>query len=88
MLRPVPIRPDAIYDDGCVVISLDIPSSTLARARRTGRLRYSRRGRRTYYLGRWLIDWLISDSTGQLLDARPPMPAQARGTARRKGVPL
>jgi hypothetical protein len=39
-----------------VVLALDIPSATLARARREGHLRYSRRGKRTFYLGRWLID--------------------------------
>lgn len=63
MLSPVPIDPGAIYDESAVVLALDIPSATLARARREGRLRYSRKGRRTYFLGKWLIDWLTADST-------------------------
>ncbi len=63
MLNPIPIDPDAIYDDGAVVLALDVPSATLSRARREGRLRYSRKGKRTFYLGRWLLEWLTADST-------------------------
>ena len=63
MLSPVPIDPGAVYDDGAVVLALDIPSATLARARREGRLRYTRQGRRVLYLGQWLLDWLSADST-------------------------
>lgn len=67
MLSPIPIDPGAVYDDGAVVLALDLPSATLARARREGRLRYSKRGKRTFYLGRWLLDWLTADhvSSGQ-----------------------
>jgi hypothetical protein len=61
MLSPVPIDPCAVYDDGAVVLALEISSAALARARREGRLRYSRRGKRTFYLGQWLIDWLTAD---------------------------
>jgi hypothetical protein len=57
------IDPDAIYDDGAVCLALDIPSSALARARRDGRLRHTRQGRRALYLGQWLLDWLALDST-------------------------
>jgi hypothetical protein len=59
---PLTIDPNDIYDEGAVVLTLGIPSSTLARARRRGELRSSRRGRRTYYLGRWLREWLIGQS--------------------------
>jgi hypothetical protein len=62
MLTPVSIDPDAVYDDGAVLTALDIPSATLARARRERRLRYTRRGRRTYYLGQWLLEWLTADT--------------------------
>jgi hypothetical protein len=62
MLSPVPIDPGAVYDDGAVVLALDIPSATLARARREGRLRYTRQGRRVLYLGQWLLDWLTADA--------------------------
>lgn len=62
MLSPVPIDPAAVYDDSAVVLALDLPSATLARARREGRLRYTRQGRRVLYLGQWLLDWLTADS--------------------------
>jgi hypothetical protein len=63
MLGPVPIDPGAVYDDGAVLVALDIPPGTLARARREGRLRFTRQGRRVLYLGQWLLDWLTADAT-------------------------
>jgi hypothetical protein len=57
------IEPDGIYDDDMVYGALDVSAQTLARARREGRLRFSRQGRRVLYLGRWLLDWLKSDAT-------------------------
>ena len=62
MLSPVSIDLDAVYDDGTVALTLNIHSATLARARREGRLRYTRQGRRVLYLGRWLLDWLAADA--------------------------
>jgi hypothetical protein len=62
MVGPVLIDPGAVYDDGAVVLALDIPSATLARARRDGRLRYTRQGRRVLYLGQWILNWLASDA--------------------------
>jgi hypothetical protein len=54
------IDPDQWYDTGAIVLTLDIPSSTIARARRMGQLRYTRKGHRVLYLGRWLLDWLTT----------------------------
>ena len=62
MVSPALIDPRALYDDGAIVLALDIPSSTLARARRDGTLRYTRRGRRVLYLGQWVLDWLTVDA--------------------------
>jgi hypothetical protein len=58
MLAGVELQPDAIYDDGALVMSLGIASASLVRARRTGQLRYRRVGQRCLYLGRWVLDWL------------------------------
>jgi hypothetical protein len=58
MLTGVKIEPDAIYDDGSLLFALDISSDTLVRARRDGRLRFTRQGRRVFYLGQWILDWL------------------------------
>jgi hypothetical protein len=62
MVGPVCIDPRAVYDDGVLLLTLDIPSATLARARRDGRLRYARQGRRILYLGQWVLDWLTADA--------------------------
>ena len=61
-LQPIRIEPDAFYGDGDLRLLLDITSATLVRARREGRLRSVRRGKRVFYLGRWVLDWLTSDS--------------------------
>jgi hypothetical protein len=63
MTSTLPIHPDTIYTEGSVATALDIPLATLARARRSGRLRHTRQGRRVLLLGRWLLDWLQSDAT-------------------------
>jgi hypothetical protein len=55
------IHPERVYDTAALVLALDIPSATLARARREGRLRYSRRGQRVYYLGSWVLSWLCGE---------------------------
>lgn len=61
MVNPISIDPQAIYDDGAISIALGLPSATLIQARRKGKLRYSRKGKRIFYLGQWLLDWLNAD---------------------------
>jgi hypothetical protein len=58
MLAGVKIEPETVYDDGSILFALDISFETLARARREGRLRFTRQGRRVLYLGQWILDWL------------------------------
>jgi hypothetical protein len=62
MIVPCHIDPHGVYDDCAVLLALDIPTARLARARRDGRLRYTRQGRRTLYLGQLLLDWLAADA--------------------------
>jgi hypothetical protein len=57
------IDPDSLYDESAIILALDLSSATLARARRTGALRYTRKGRRVFYLGSWLLDWLTRESS-------------------------
>jgi hypothetical protein len=64
MLPAVTIDPEAIYHEGNLALALDIAPATLARARRDGRLRYSRQGRRVLLLGQWVIDWLKTEASG------------------------
>jgi hypothetical protein len=61
MTSAVPIDPQAIYDDGALHCELGISAAALARARRTGELRFTRKGKRTLYLGQWVLDWIISE---------------------------
>jgi hypothetical protein len=61
MVKPFTIEDSSIYDDGSLVIGLGIPSSRLARARRSGSLRFTRVAGRPMYLGRWLLRWLEGD---------------------------
>lgn len=61
MHKPFQIHPDGIYDDGTLVLNLGVSSSTLLQARRTGRLRFSRKGKRILYLGRWILEWLEAE---------------------------
>ncbi len=52
------IDPEAIYDDGALVVGLGVTQATLGRARRDGHLRSTRKGKRVLHLGRWVLDWL------------------------------
>jgi hypothetical protein len=58
----VRIDPADIYDDGALYATLGVSAGILARARRGGRLRHTRQGRRILYLGQWVLDWLTADS--------------------------
>ncbi len=58
----VRVEPEAIYDDGSLYLDLGLSPGTLAKARRAGGLRFVRCGHRILYLGRWVIDWLSTNS--------------------------
>jgi hypothetical protein len=60
MIEPVSIEPDALYDDGSLRQALGLTANALANARRAGTLRFTRQGKRTLYLGRWILDWFES----------------------------
>ena len=61
MQQQVSIAPDGVYDDGALFLALGLTPATLAQARRAGQLRFSRKGKRTLYLGRWILDWIKAD---------------------------
>jgi hypothetical protein len=65
MHNTLSIDPDTVYTEGAVSLALDVPTATLRRARREGRLRYTRQGQRVLILGRWLLDWLTADCERQ-----------------------
>ncbi len=53
---------DAVYTDGQLRLLLGLTSATLGRARRNGKLRYSRQGHRILYRGSWILSWLDGDA--------------------------
>jgi len=62
MIEPILIEPEALYDDGALRQALGLTCATLAAARRLGRLRYSRQGKRTFYKGAWVLAWLETEA--------------------------
>jgi hypothetical protein len=52
---------DTICDEGAISLAPDIPLNTLDRARPEGRLRFTRKGRRVFFRGQWLLDWFEAD---------------------------
>jgi hypothetical protein len=62
LVTPGRIDPDGIYHDGQARLLLGLSGAALARARRDGRLRFTRQGKRVLYRGAWLIAWLESDA--------------------------
>ncbi len=74
--KPVRIDPDAIYDDGALVLALGLTHAALTTARRRGRLRHTRSGRRILYRGQWILDWLESHARPEGSgDERAPIPS-------------
>ncbi len=65
MIEPVSIDPEALYDDGSLRQALGLTDAALAKARRSGTLRYTRQGKRTLYLGKWILAWLESAAAPQ-----------------------
>lgn len=61
-MHPSEVLPRAIYDGRTLSTTPGIPQATLANARRSGTLRYTRQGSRFVYLGQWVLDWIESES--------------------------
>jgi len=62
MIDATVLLPDAILDDTSLRTLIGVTPTTLARARREGKLRFTRQGNRTLYLGEWIVDWLRGDA--------------------------
>ena len=58
MIDACVIDPDAVYDDGSLALALGVTAAALAKGRRDGTLRHTRKGQRILYLGQWVLDWL------------------------------
>jgi hypothetical protein len=54
------IHPRAVYTADMLGPLLDVGPETLAEARRTGKLRCVKLGRRAIFLGSWVLRWVRS----------------------------
>jgi hypothetical protein len=70
MHEPVSIEPSHLYDDGTLQLTVGLSPAALTKARRSGRLRFARQGKRILYLGRWIIDWLEAECRQGVADAK------------------
>jgi hypothetical protein len=64
-LAALAVDPDTIYTDNAVALALGLNLQILGAARREGRLRFTRQGRRVLILGRWLLEWLEAEAERQ-----------------------
>ena len=62
MQQEVSISPGGVYDDGALYLALGFTAGSLAKARRCCELPFTCKGKRTLYLGQWVLDWLKADS--------------------------
>lgn len=62
MTQGVLINSTAVYDSGSLQKLLGISPRVLSNARSEGLLQYTRKGRRTLYLGEWVLRWLETDT--------------------------
>jgi hypothetical protein len=60
----ITIHPTGIYGTDDLSEMLDVSLDTQADARRSGSLRFARKGRRIIHLGEWVLDWLRADQGG------------------------
>ena len=58
MTPALQIDPNAVYEEGAISLALGIPLASLLKARRDGELKFVRRGRRVFIIGRNLLAWL------------------------------
>jgi hypothetical protein len=86
MVKPLLIEPNGVYDDSALYCSVGLTMNALAVGRRSGALRFSRQGRRTIYLGRWVLDWLEAPACGPAAAPPPPAP-RAEGQEAARGWP-
>jgi hypothetical protein len=59
------IPDDSLFDDEGLTKTLGIRFGSIEKARRSGELKYTRRGGRYLYTGKWVKDWLTHEEQPQ-----------------------
>lgn len=62
MSGPYQIVPTAFYDDSTLVRQMGLTYGAIDRARKSGELRFTKRGGRTLFLGAWVQSWLACET--------------------------
>ncbi len=62
MKEPYVILPNAFYETFMLQVGLGISEQVLAKAKRSGELRFTRKGNQVLHLGQWVLDWLEGGS--------------------------
>jgi hypothetical protein len=68
MLQGIVIDENALFDDTALFCAFGFSEAALAKARREKKLRFTRQGRRVYYLGAWVTAWLRAAGEDQGAD--------------------
>jgi len=68
------LYPTAVYRSGQLARLLGLAATTLRREKRAGRIRYSRRAGRDFYLGQWVLEWLQAGEVSRPAGAVPRHP--------------
>jgi hypothetical protein len=63
MVHGILIDAAAVYDDSSLELALGVSDAALAKARKAGKLRFTRQGHRILYIGRWVLEWLEEEAT-------------------------
>jgi hypothetical protein len=75
------IDPQGIYDDALLWAILALDARTLRNAGRANELRFTRKGSRRFYLGRWVLDWLADIApAGNKTKGQPDAEARLEGS--------
>lgn len=68
MVEALTINPQGIYTDSTLVLGLGLTHAALAKARRSGELRFARKGRRALYRGTWILNWLDGEKHDETME--------------------
>ena len=91
MPQATQIDSESWYGEGDLTRLLELPPTTMPRCRRAGQIRFAKRGRKTFYLGQWIVDWLIGADSRKRTTTNgssddPDLDAAGRGSCKSRGV--
>jgi hypothetical protein len=64
-ITTIEIKPLGVYSTDELSAMLDVGWDKLGKARHSGALRSTKKGRRVLYLGEWVLDWLRAEDLAE-----------------------